>query len=511
MNKDNLSPELKEFILGVLLKEIGKDGKIDPFEKTCFSKFVSYFKVSKDRVVFLKKEFKKTVEIDGSLGALDFKKFFVGIIPKLLEKHSEKETIDLILDLSSLFDCKNILSDNKLIKIIDGLQFQKNSTVTKPLSKVNKDNFDPESYELLISICEKDWQQSFEDFEITLKEEKVSDAFSLQLANEETLVTSSVLKDVGWGGFGFFVGILAALIFGEYYLILTFCGALLLLGTHFIKPVDKNRPLLESSFSPLSLLKGVGFLVGIQLLFEGFVELGMSSSIEEALATLSVMSAGFTGYIFIEGARRLRANTHERLYWEKKKEFYVDYNKKILDYVLTPFDVIRFWESKVISYLKEQKYVVSLQITKASLDKAECLKTSGELKKMSNSSGEVIQQLNQRQKDLSKMINDAKEVNIVIQKLEDSYSEKIIALRVVLEKQKTEEEAPYRQAILQKKAQSLLQSSDVTIEQWETSKNEYQLEITGMMKNFQEQLLHTKDFIEAEISLNQKLPDMIEE
>ena len=70
-------------------------------------------------------------------------------------------------------------------------------------------------------------------------------------------------------------------------------------------------------------------------------------------------------------------------------------------------------------------------------------------------------------------------------------------------KQKEYERDQYRLQEIEGKVRRIIGKSQEIREDWGEEKSKLQIQIQGMMNAFQNQLLHTKDFIRAEITLSE--------
>ena len=89
----------------------------------------------------------------------------------------------------------------------------------------------------------------------------------------------------------------------------------------------------------------------------------------------------------------------------------------------------------------------------------------------------------------------------ILKKLEDKFAAKIEELRVLVTRQEQFERDQYRLQEIQGKVRKVIGKSQEIRESWKEEKSSLQIQIQGMMNAFQNQLLHTKDFVQAEISL----------
>ena len=147
---------------------------------------------------------------------------------------------------------------------------------------------------------------------------------------------------------------------------------------------------------------------------------------------------------------------------------------------------------------------VQTRIREASKTRAECIKIIEELKSLKKDHDPTTEnKLLYQASNMAKVIEDAQKVNAILQKLEDKFAAKIEELRVLVTRQEQFERDQYRLQEIQGKVRKVIGKSEEIRENWKEEKSNLQIQIQGMMNAFQNQLLHTKDFVQAEISLKQ--------
>lgn len=414
---------------------------------------------------------------------LNLKAFFMEIFERSSHQHDISIAQNIVIKIHELMQCEQVYSSNQLRKNIR--ESSKPSSVKSSnleVEKVIQRTTDEECRELLIEVSEKDWSSELDNFRKGIISLKVAEFVDAHISKNQE-------KGLHKGAY---IGTLLAAVIG------------LFLGKDLILIASLIAMLAVCTVS-LVLMSGIGALLSAVLVIVGIIL--YSSILLPLMASGSLIISKIIGVVACAtigsavgaglGVKYMRYKLLQRKSELEKPQF-----ESLKEYVLMPNDLLRFWENKVEIYLRERKSRIQLRIREASRTRAECLKILDELKDLDDSiEAKTKLDLKSQVKHMGNIIVDAQNVNVVLQKLEDSFASKIEELRALVNKQEKYERDQYRLQEIEGKIRKVIGKSRSIREDWLEEKKNLQIQIEGMMNAFQNQLLHTKDFVHAEIIL----------
>lgn len=478
-----IDESLADFILMSILIESGGSNNLKNEDKIYINNLLVGLNIEKSRFSKLRQ---KVSILNDKLAVdqeLNLESFFHEIYERISHQYKPHETRAILLHIHHIMKCSESFSKGQLeTNIFKSKSGNYDLDQDMQIEKVIQTTSDEECRELLIEVSEKDWSQELENFRNGIIHQKVLDLVESEIsANQENSLRKGAYIGAGLAAFiGLFLTNDLILVASLVAMIGVCTTSLLLMG---------GIGALVSAILGLLGLFLYSFIL-IPLMTSGGLIISKLVAVVTCAAIGSAVGAGLCAKLV---RYQLRKNqTHlERPYREKFKE-----------YVMMPNDLLRFWESKVEIYLREKKSRVQSRMKEASKTRTECLKILDELQELNNPvESETKVDLKQQAENMSKIVLDAQKVNLVLQKLEDSFASKIEELRVLVQRQEKNERDQYRIQELQGKIRRVIDKSQGIRNDWEVEKSNLQIQIQGMMNAFQSQLLHTKDFVEAEIIL----------
>lgn len=269
--------------------------------------------------------------------------------------------------------------------------------------------------ELLVEISQKDWEKELESYRVLIVEKKVDQYFKrdFDLKNKDEIIP--------WALWGVFLG----------FVIGTFVSSdaiLMGLGV-FISTLSFTLVLM---LGPLGVFAGILFFaISSVLLSLFFLFLNSLTAFSASLfgGVISALIGGFSGVIL----HQLSYDYLNKEEIEEKKDVYFDENR---DYILSPQELLGFWEGKIQNYLHAQKYKITERIKDLTKKRTECFDIIKEIK-LDRSSGrrDFLIRLEKKLEEMNYVLGDAGKLNVLLQSLEDRFLSKISELKVLVEQQ----------------------------------------------------------------------------
>ena len=482
--------QLASFIMMTLLIEIGQKIDFTSDENSYVKNLCHLLGISKDRLNKLQTlVFDNDIQILDKATSFNFDTFFSQIHERFKYQFGQHKAINITLVIHKYMVCEEYYSETKLksnilnINTTDGVVLKKSLKNEMKISQIIKSTKDEEFRDLLVEVTEKDWAAELEDFKDKVINIKVDDLVSkdINTNQEEGLKRGSYIGGLLFATIGLFISkdliLLASLI--------------AMIGVCMVSVI-----LMGGVGAVVAAVLGiVGMTVYSMLLMpliaSGNILISKTVGVIACTAIGSIVGAGL-------GVKFLRYKLQQ-----KKSELEKPYRESLSSYVLMPDDLLRFWESRVEIFLRERKSRVQSRIREASRTKAECIKIIEELKELKKTHDPTTEnKLLYQVKNMAAVVEEAQKVNAILQKLEDKFAAKIEELRVLVTKQKKYERDQYRLQEIEGKVKRIIGKSQEIKDDWGEEKSKLQIQIQGMMNAFQSQLLHTKDFIRAEITLS---------
>lgn len=487
--KDCIDAQLADFIMMTLLVEIGKNTDLSNGKENFLITLCSLLSIDRKRLNELQKlACEGFIDVQNKDHFINFESFFKQIHERVVHQFDKHTADQIVLKIYNHINCIEYYSLKQLnLRVLKCYtakhkQSDNNSKNMNRIGELIQSTQDEEFRDLLIEVTEKDWASELEDFRNKVIDLKVEDSVRLDInINQEKGIKQ-----------GAYVGGLLSAIFG------LFIGKDLILLASLIAMVG-------ISIVSVFLMGGVGAVVSavlgiigvvfystilMPLIASGNLIISKAVGVIACTAIGSIVGAGL-------GVKFLRY----RLY-KKMSELEKPYREMLTSYVLMPNDLLRFWESRVEIYLRERKLRVQTRIKEASRTRAECIKIIKELKDLKKAHDPTTENnLMFQSKNMARVIKEAQQVSILLQKLEDKFASKIEELRVLVTRQEEYERDQYRLQEIEGKVRKIIGKSQEIRQNWKEEKSNLQVQIQGMMNAFQDQLLHTKDFVQAEISL----------
>jgi hypothetical protein len=486
-------PNIQEIILEEFLREINRDNRVDPAEKQIFNLIYAGLSISREKFDELKKHVRDTSPKAEKNNSFSHKRLFQ-TLKERLSPYCQQEA-----------QCKQILirikqiihwDDSDASSFIDSM-FSKTSSPEKQ----NRSIKDPECLSLLKEIAAKDWKTELEDFRSSLLWMKADDMVSevFKSLQESELKTSAIIGGIIGAILSLFVGpggaMFMSLIAGFFlaFALILFFGSWSVSGSSSVAVALSVIVITPLSAVSLSSLPGIiGTLIHYILpMFFG-----------------AVIGAGTAGGFWVKWKRYKLEQQREQF---RDKEI-----DKLDNYIMLPEDLLRFWESRIETFIRDRQIIINRKLKELSSTMAECKKTAGELREYKDSEHtKSASALETRAREINETIKDAKHVSILLQKLENHFACKIEELKSMIHARREYERKIERKEILSKKASSLLGQSKKSIEDWHKSKEEMQIQLAGMVDAFQYELSAAKDYIHAEIELSEDssipVPEMLKQ
>ena len=478
-----INAKLSEVILRALLYENAKDGAIDRRGKVYFGNLRDHLDFNNNELKVLKREIASHLKPDNTLGSLCLESFFRDIHEKIDEKELPlSERMSFYKNLRSLLRCEGELNEEFLTSLAT-------QECARRVELQLKKEMDPECYELLESVCQMDWDEELVLFRERLIYDKV-----VEEVEREGYPKPGPWQPIAYSGLGGLAATLTAII--SYNVL----PQIVMLFGYFAFPMilailSRKWVVYESHLTGQTthaqVAAGYGLICGIALMIG--VPMGQVAALGGFL-----MALGGT----VLGAWYGLSRREDAI--EEKREERISLRRRDFDgYILSPFDLMTFWESQVMGYLRSLKGRCSLKLSQAARKRATSRKTIQEMSELPDPDLDMIQRLEDNLIKLDDFVEDATSVNQVIQRLEDEYKLKIEELRELVLLQKKLENAEYRKGQLARRASRILDETDEMVDRWEVQKQELDLKMNAMLISFKEQLTHTRDFVEAEIGMQQ--------
>ena len=488
--KKLVDEQLADFIMMTLLIEIGKKTNLSSNENSYVDNLCYFLGISKNRLKALQKlVFENEIQILDKTDSFNFDTFFSQIYERIMHQFKENKAASITLQIHKYMVCEEYYSEAKLksnilhMNSINSDYLVKNVKNDLKISQIIKSTRDEEFRDLLVEVTEKDWAAELEDFRDKVINTKVEELTSKDINSnqEEGLKKGACIGGVLFATVGLFISKNLILLASLIAMIGVCIVSVFLMGG------------VGAVVSAILGIIGVIFysMLLMPLIASGNILISKTVGVIACAAIGSIVGAGL-------GVKFLRYRLQQ-----KKSELEQPYRESLTSYVLMPNDLLRFWESRVEIYLRERKSRVQSRIREASRTKAECIKIIEELKDLKKNHDPTTEnKLMYQVKNMAAVVEEAQKVNTILQKLEDKFAAKIEELRVLVTKQKEYERDQYRLQEIEGKVRRIIGKSQEIKDDWSEEKSKLQIQIQGMMNAFQNQLLHTKDFIKAEISLS---------
>ncbi len=487
--KKDVDKQLADFIVMTLLVEIGRNTDISPENKNLLNNLCNFLNFNRERLSDLQKlAFEGDIQTQNKNNVPNFEMFFSQIHERITHQFDKQKADNITLKIHGHMNCKEHYSTNQLKSLIFKTNYlRQESTIGNSENKISEfiqSTKDEEFRDLLVEVTEKDWAAELEQFRDKVIDLKVEES----VGRDITLNQEKGLKKGAY--VGGFLSAIVGLFIGKDLILLA--SLIAMIGISIVSVFLMGG--VGAVVSAILGIIGVIFysMVLMPLIASGNFLISKTVGIIACAAIGSIVGAGL-------GVKFLRYRLRQQ-----QPELEKPYRAALDSYILMPNDLLRFWESRVEIYLRERKLRVQTRIREASKTRAECIKIIEELKSLKKDHDPTTEnKLLYQASNMAKVIEDAQKVNAILQKLEDKFAAKIEELRVLVTRQEEFERDQYRLQEIQGKVRKVIGKSEEIRENWKEEKSSLQIQIQGMMNAFQNQLLHTKDFVQAEISLKQ--------
>jgi len=462
---------IKEFVLRRLLREVYRDLTVDDTERELVRRLYPWLSMDREQFTRIQSEVRELANKQPLPGDFDLDRFIHDVREHMEEKLDSRKALDGMRELLGALELNHA---EYLPESVEDMQAGYTSRV---ISKT----MDPECRKLLMEVAQKNWELELEDFRNRLIEDQVDEAV---LAMAPKLQEAGIRKGVMAGApTGFMLGLLvgpAGLMVWPIMAVITGSVALAL------------------------AMGGVGFFLGFASLLFLPVLSAIIAEMQASWATaiLYMLGGGF-GALFggCVGAGLNMRRYREKL-MEPDSQFRVEKRDKLSGYVLTPANLLRFWELRLETFLKEKKNRIRNRIQESIQAKQDMEKLIRDIRVLKATDMEAqIAPLQSRIAAMDSLIQDADMVTGLLNKLENRFSEKIVELKILVQRQLESEKLYDQRRALGGRVAKALGDADSQILNWQSDKQNLDLAIHGMVESFQSQLAHTKDFVEAEIQL----------
>jgi hypothetical protein len=336
---------------------------------------------------------------------------------------------------------------------------------------------DEECRQLLIEVARKDWEQELIDYRRGLVE---------KLAGNSVRDSLNQIREAGLGPgawYGLGLGAMAGL--GMQLESLLISIALFLLVTISFSVWVGGLGLLLALILMVAtpgLIAGVAFFISTGYQWVGSGILG---------------AVGFFSGGLVYGVIR------EQYLTTKENEMIGSAREQYQNYILSPEDLLKFWNEKLKLFLLTRQNAITHKIRECRRLIEECKAVSKDLESSPEpNTGETIAKLAQRQKITEGILVDAMAVNVILTKIEKTFLAKIRDLEALIAKRNLMQREQEKQKQLSIRIANLLGKTETNAIDWMQSKQQFQIELAGMIHSFEQELLHTKDMIEAEIEIH---------
>jgi len=336
---------------------------------------------------------------------------------------------------------------------------------------------DEECRQLLIEVARKDWEQELIDYRQSLVE---------KLAGNSVRDSLNQIREAGLGPgawYGLAVGAMAGLGMQLESLLLSI--ALFLLVTISFSVWVGGLGLLLALILMVAtpgLIAGVAFFISTGYQWVGSLILG---------------SVGFFSGGLVYGVIR------EQYLTSKEMEMLGSAREQFQNYILSPEDLLKFWNDRLKQFLLNRQNTIAHKIRECRRLIEECKSVSKDLESSPElNAPETIEKLAQRQKVTEAVLADALSANVILAKIEKGFLNRIRELEALVAKRNLMERELEKQKQLSLRIARLLGKTEENTLDWVQKKQEFQIELAGMIHAFEQELLHTKDMIEAEIEFH---------
>ncbi|MBW7874753.1 MAG: hypothetical protein H3C47_02055 [Candidatus Cloacimonetes bacterium] len=462
---------IKEFVLRRLLREVYRDMTVDDTERELVRRLYPWLSMDREQFQRIQSEVREHSRKQPLPGEFDLERFIHDVREHMEDKLDSRKALE---GMRSLLQALELNHSEFLPETVEDMQAGYTSRI---ISKT----MDPECKKLLLEVANKNWELELEDFRNRLIEDQVDEAVQ---AMAPKLQEMGIRKGVVTGApIGFMLGLLvgpAGLMVWPIMAVITGSVALAL------------------------AMGGVGFFLGFaSLLFLPIIS-AIVAQIQAGWASVLLYGLGGTFGALFGGC--VGAGLNMRRYREKLMEpdsyIRVEKREKLSGYVLTPANLLRFWELRLETFLKEKKNRIRSRIQESLIAKQDMEKLIRDIRVLKATDMEAqIQPLTNRILAIDSLIEDANVVTGLLNKLENRFSEKIVELKILVQRQAESERLYDQRRALGGRVAKALGDADSQILGWQQDKENLDLAIHGMVESFQSQLAHTRDFVEAEIQL----------
>lgn len=340
----------------------------------------------------------------------------------------------------------------------------------------NSADMDEDCRNILEEIAARDWLQELEKFRQDVIERE---------AEKSSRDRLSRIREASLAG-GSWYGALMGVLMGPG---LSANGVTLILGLFMMS-------LITASVA----IGGIGWLFSLFLL----VALPISIAMASFLLSLGYSFVGplITATVgFLSGAI-LHAWIREMSLREEEKLIRQLFREEMRTYILSPANLLEFWDTRLRNYLMARQSEVQKRIKECRRIIEECQHISRELLNSPEANAlTTIEKLDRKRQEQEAILNDAFRANHLLNQLEKSFLARIDAVEK-LEKQKRalEKKQEYRRH-LRYRVEILMGRADENLSGWLLERQNLETEAVGAVRAFEDQLLHSRDYIEAQMEL----------
>ncbi|MBT3784191.1 sulfite exporter TauE/SafE family protein [bacterium] len=461
--------QLSRFVFSTYLYEVARSDNVSP-DLGIQNRLASFLRLDN----LASKEIQEQVEsrISAYLHAdiFDWHRFFRKIEDRLRLEASEKQAEAFLRDLAGLF-----LEDPSFPKELQN-RFQPRPAQTRV--KLDRDS---EFKDLLQEVSEMDWEMELEAFREGVVQRKVDEELELLFAQlqEASLKKGALIGAVFLGLLGLFAG-------KELILVLTLLG------------------FLGIGISMAFLMGAAGLVFGVIIAMVGAIfSIGGLGAILSGSSGLLVPLLGFLSCAVLGAlvGAGFHVKIQRLLLNRRREEIAIPLREKHSTLILEPSELLTFWENRASLFLTDRMRRVEDRLKNMRRNTAESLSLEEELIKKGGEA-ELMIELRSGRQMVEISIRDAVQLKEALATLHSRFRDKIQELKVLVDRQKEIEKQVYLEEELQGRIRKTLKAARTLRRDWEEESDQLQSEIQGMAEAFQEQLFQSRDFVLAQLNLD---------
>lgn len=467
-----MNPKIHELVLSTVLKSVYADAKIEEWEKRFVQRVFKDYPIEKDAFLALQKSCRQNPYSLKSSQTL----------PQLLQEELIRELEEEITAQEIRDILKTVLAH--LEECCTGIRLTKSGDLSIQAGAVTltrKGDMDPECRKLLDEISRKNWELELEDFRNHYVNSLVEEELAGEIGRkqEEGMKPGAIRGAVAGVAIGLLMGPSSVMVWPVLGVFGVSAYMILSMGPAGVAAAISSLLLIPLAFS---LLEGIG---GSFLAWSLWLVCALGGGL---------CGAGIGAGLGMRFAREKLAGKGSALRYQIEDRY--------RNFILEPRDLLRFWELRLETFLKERQGRVQARMDEAHANRLELMKLVDDIREVGQKEDFAqVSRLLAKMREMDALIQDAEVVQSVLGKLENRFAMKIRELHALVESQRESELRWEKRRALGSRMAKVLEKTDQTSLEWMQERERLDAQLHGMVESFQEQLAHTRDFVQAEIEL----------